>query len=51
MWQEDINRNRAIGQFGADLLQDRDVVLTHCNAGSLTTVTIWNRTRANSVGH
>ncbi len=38
MWQEDIDRNKAIGKHGAALLQDGDTVLTHCNAGSLATV-------------
>ncbi|MFX1411079.1 MAG: S-methyl-5-thioribose-1-phosphate isomerase [Promethearchaeota archaeon] len=38
MAQEDINVNKAIGKNGATLLKDRDVVLTHCNAGSLATV-------------
>jgi len=31
MADEDVEANRKIGRFGADLLQDRDVVLTHCN--------------------
>jgi len=38
MAQEDINVNKAIGKNGAALLEDGDVVLTHCNAGSLATV-------------
>lgn len=38
MAQEDINVNKAIGKNGANLLKDGDVVLTHCNAGSLATV-------------
>ncbi|MFX1289025.1 MAG: S-methyl-5-thioribose-1-phosphate isomerase, partial [Promethearchaeota archaeon] len=38
MAQEDINVNRNIGKNGAALLHDGDVVLTHCNAGSLATV-------------
>ena len=33
--EEDININKQMGAFGADLLKDRDVVLTHCNAGAL----------------
>lgn len=36
--QEDINVNKNIGKYGADLLEDGDTVLTHCNAGSLATV-------------
>jgi len=38
MAQEDIIVNKAIGKNGAELLTDGDVVLTHCNAGSLATV-------------
>ena len=38
MAQEDINVNKNIGKNGATLLEDGDVVLTHCNAGSLATV-------------
>ncbi|MHA1669358.1 MAG: S-methyl-5-thioribose-1-phosphate isomerase [Promethearchaeota archaeon] len=38
MAQEDIAVNKNIGKNGAKLLKDGDVVLTHCNAGSLATV-------------
>ena len=38
MAQEDIIVNKSIGKNGAELLNDGDVVLTHCNAGSLATV-------------
>jgi methylthioribose-1-phosphate isomerase len=38
MAQEDINVNKNIGKNGSELLEDGDVVLTHCNAGSLATV-------------
>ncbi|MFX1413424.1 MAG: S-methyl-5-thioribose-1-phosphate isomerase [Promethearchaeota archaeon] len=38
MAQEDINVNKRIGKNGAKLLEDGDVILTHCNAGSLATV-------------
>ena len=38
MAQEDIFVNKNIGKNGANLLSDGDVVLTHCNAGSLATV-------------
>jgi methylthioribose-1-phosphate isomerase len=34
---EDIRINRAMGAFGAELLQDGARVLTHCNAGALAT--------------
>ncbi len=35
---EDVERNRKIGEYGAELLEDGDVVLTYCNAGRLATV-------------
>ncbi|MFN3383826.1 MAG: S-methyl-5-thioribose-1-phosphate isomerase [Archaeoglobaceae archaeon] len=35
---EDVERNRKLGKFGAELLNDGDVVLTHCNTGRLATV-------------
>jgi methylthioribose-1-phosphate isomerase len=35
--QEDIEINRALGRYGADLLPDGKTVLTHCNAGALAT--------------
>jgi methylthioribose-1-phosphate isomerase len=38
MAEEDIETNRKIGAYGLKLLQDGDIVLTHCNAGSLATV-------------
>ena len=38
MWQEDIDTNKSIGKYGAELLDDGDTVQTHCNAGSLATV-------------
>ncbi len=34
---EDIEINKAIGRFGAELIKDGYRVLTHCNAGSLAT--------------
>jgi methylthioribose-1-phosphate isomerase len=34
----DVERNRRIGQHGAELLADGDSVMTHCNAGALATV-------------
>jgi len=34
---EDIAANRALGRFGAELLDDPTTVLTHCNAGALAT--------------
>lgn len=35
---EDVAANRKIGEYGAELLNDGDTVLTHCNAGKLATV-------------
>ena len=35
---EDVETNRRMGRFGAELLRDGDAVLTHCNAGRLATV-------------
>lgn len=35
--EEDIKVNMQLGAFGAELLNDGNVVLTHCNAGALAT--------------
>jgi len=35
---EDAEANRLIGKYGAEIINDRDVILTHCNAGALATV-------------
>jgi len=35
--EDDIKINKKMGAYGADLLNDGDVVLTHCNAGALAT--------------
>ncbi len=37
VYTEDISANRAMGKFGAELIGDPAVVLTHCNAGALAT--------------
>jgi methylthioribose-1-phosphate isomerase len=37
MHGEDVEANRRMGRFGADLLPNEGVVLTHCNAGALAT--------------
>jgi methylthioribose-1-phosphate isomerase len=37
IFQEDIEANRAIGRYGAELINDGATVLTHCNAGALAT--------------
>jgi methylthioribose-1-phosphate isomerase len=38
MADEDAEVNRKIGKHGVKLINDSDVILTHCNAGSLATV-------------
>lgn len=35
--EEDLHANRRMGEFGADLIERRCNVLTHCNAGALAT--------------
>jgi len=35
---EDAAANRRIGKYGAELINDGDTILTHCNAGALATV-------------
>jgi len=35
--EEDIEVNRNIGQYGKQLIQEGDGILTHCNAGALAT--------------
>src|SRR5213594_557622 len=37
IFQNDIEANRALGRFGAELIADGATVLTHCNAGALAT--------------
>ena len=37
IFREDIESNRAIGRYGAGLIEDNSTVLTHCNAGALAT--------------
>ncbi len=37
MHKEDVEINRAMGRFGAELIADGSTVLTHCNAGALAT--------------
>ena len=38
MAEEDININKRMGKNGAELFQDNDTIMTHCNAGALATV-------------
>ncbi|MCX9011593.1 MAG: S-methyl-5-thioribose-1-phosphate isomerase [Candidatus Methanoperedens sp.] len=35
---EDVEKNRRLGEYGAELLEDGDTVMTHCNAGRLACV-------------
>ena len=35
---EDVEINKAMGRFGAELIQDSDTVIHHCNTGALATV-------------
>ncbi len=35
---EDVKKNRKLGEYGAALLEDGDTVMTHCNAGRLACV-------------
>jgi methylthioribose-1-phosphate isomerase len=37
IYSEDLDVNRAMGRFGAELIADPAAVLTHCNAGALAT--------------
>lgn len=37
IWQEDVEANKAIGRFGAELISPGTALLTHCNAGALAT--------------
>lgn len=38
MYKEDIDTNLAIGRYGAEIIEDGDTILTHCNAGALACV-------------
>ncbi|MCX8185032.1 MAG: S-methyl-5-thioribose-1-phosphate isomerase [Sulfolobales archaeon] len=40
IYEEDVEINRRIAEVGARLIEDGDIVLTHCNAGALATVAI-----------
>jgi len=35
--EQDVETNKKIGQYGAELLSSREVILTHCNTGALAT--------------
>ena len=34
---EDVEHNRQLSRYGAELIDDGDTILTHCNAGALAT--------------
>lgn len=38
MYSEDMEINRLIGKYGAELIDEGDTILTHCNAGALACV-------------
>ena len=38
MFDEDLETNRALGKYGAQIIDDGDAILTHCNAGALACV-------------
>ncbi|MGD0229059.1 MAG: S-methyl-5-thioribose-1-phosphate isomerase [Syntrophorhabdales bacterium] len=37
MHTEDVEHNRRLSRYGAELIDDGDTILTHCNAGALAT--------------
>jgi len=37
IYKEDLENNKLIGKFGAELIREKDRILTHCNAGGLAT--------------
>lgn len=38
MAEEDIQTNKKMGRYGAQLFENNDTIMTHCNAGALATV-------------
>ena len=38
MYNEDMQTNRNIGKYGAEVINEGDTILTHCNAGALACV-------------
>ena len=38
MADEDVESNRKMGAYGAELIRDGDAILTHCNTGTMATV-------------
>ncbi|MEG1802615.1 MAG: S-methyl-5-thioribose-1-phosphate isomerase [Lachnospiraceae bacterium] len=51
IWKEDIEVCKKIGEYGLELLKPGDGILTHCNAGSLATVTYGTATAPMYLGH
>lgn len=41
IYHEDIETNKKMGEHGAELIDDGDVILTHCNAGALATAGVY----------
>jgi methylthioribose-1-phosphate isomerase len=37
IFEEDVEANRRLGRYGAELIKDGSTILTHCNAGALAT--------------
>jgi len=37
MMEDDIKMNKKIAEYGSELIDDGDIILTHCNTGSLAT--------------
>jgi methylthioribose-1-phosphate isomerase len=37
IYREDLENNKLIGKYGAELIREKDNILTHCNAGALAT--------------
>ncbi|MGI0010705.1 MAG: S-methyl-5-thioribose-1-phosphate isomerase, partial [Nitrosopumilaceae archaeon] len=38
MAEEDVQTNKKMGKYGAELFENNDTIMTHCNAGALATV-------------
>jgi len=38
MAEDDIQKNVKMGKIGSELFNDKDIIMTHCNAGALATV-------------
>ena len=49
MYKEDIDTNLAIGRHGAEIIEDGDTILTHCNAGALASGFLMSQYKINKV--